>query len=134
MARSLPEEMNSLKEYADKNIIFAGFVPDIETYFKAADIFLNPVQSGGGIKTKMVEAIAYGTTVIATKTGAAGIDVSVCGNKLIIIPDNDWDGFSKAILDNADNTSTTPQLILQSLLLGKYYKKLADPISGLTGL
>jgi polysaccharide biosynthesis protein PslH len=108
--KNLPQEMNSLKEYADKNIIFAGFVPDIETYFKAADIFLNPVQSGGGIKTKMVEAIAYGATVIATKTGSAGIDVSVCGNKLIITPDNDWNGFSKVILNTADNTSKTPQL------------------------
>jgi polysaccharide biosynthesis protein PslH len=107
--KKLPEEMNSLKEYADKNIIFAGFVPDIETYFKAADIFLNPVQSGGGIKTKMVEAIAYGTTVIATETGASGIDVSVCGNKLIIVPNNDWGVFSKAILDNATSDSKTPR-------------------------
>ncbi len=108
--KKLPQEMDSLKEYTDKNIIFAGFVPDIETYFKAADIFMNPVQSGGGIKTKMVEAIANGTTVIATKTGAAGIDVSACGNKLIIVPDNDWTAFSKVILNNADDTSKTPQL------------------------
>ena len=122
--KKLPEEMNSLKEYADKNIIFAGFVPDIESYFKATDIFLNPVQSGGGIKTKMVEAIAYGTTVIAAKTGAAGIDISVCGNKLIIIPDNDWKGFSKAILDNAGNTSNTPQQYYNHYHWGNIIKKL----------
>ncbi|HEY1872204.1 MAG TPA: glycosyltransferase family 4 protein, partial [Chitinophagaceae bacterium] len=71
--KRLPDELNELKEYIDQNIIYAGFVEDVEMYFKAADLFLNPVQSGGGIKTKMVEAIAFGTTVITTETGAAGI-------------------------------------------------------------
>ena len=107
--RMLPQEMNSLKEYADKNIIFAGFVPDIETYFKAADIFLNPVQSGGGVKTKMVEAIAYGTTVVATETGAAGILENICSNKLTIVNDNDWNGFAKAILQQSNAPTITPK-------------------------
>lgn len=106
--KGLPEEMNELKEYAGKNIIYAGFVDTIEPYFKAADIFLNPVLSGGGIKTKMVEAIAYCATVIATATGATGIMKEVCGEKLTVIPDNDWDGFTNAIV--ATNTSSiTPE-------------------------
>jgi len=107
--KGLPDELNSLKGYADKNIIYAGFVDDIETYFKAAHIFLNPVQSGGGIKTKMVEAIGYGTTVIATDSGAAGIETEVCGNKLITVANNDWKEFANAIINNAGATSPTPQ-------------------------
>lgn len=102
--KDLPVEMNSLKDYTDKNIIYAGFVDDIGTYFKAADIFLNPVVSGGGIKTKMVEAIGFGTTVISTATGATGIDKSAAGNKLITVPDNDWGGFTNNII-NAVNTN-----------------------------
>jgi hypothetical protein len=31
--------INELKEYGDKNIVYAGFVPDIEMYFKGADLF-----------------------------------------------------------------------------------------------
>jgi len=107
--KGLPHDLNSLQDYRDKNIIYAGFVDDIETYFKAADIFLNPVQSGGGIKTKMVEAIALGATGIATRTGASGIMNSVCGNKLILVNDNDWEGFANAIMDNFNNTTPTPQ-------------------------
>ena len=106
--KRLPPGLNGLQEFADKNIIYAGFVDDIETYFKAADLFLNPVQAGGGIKTKMVEAIAYGATVIGCKTGAAGINKDVCGDKLIIIPDNNWQEFTKSILNNAHSTSLTP--------------------------
>ena len=107
--KRLPDEMNSLREYADKNIIYTYFIDDIATYYKASDIFLNPVQSGGGIKTKMVEAIAFGTTVVATQTGATGINKSLCGNKLIIVPDNDWRGFAEAIIENTNKESTTLQ-------------------------
>lgn len=105
--KGLPEEMNSLKSYAGKNIIYAGFVDDIETYFKGSDIFLNSVQSGGGIKTKMVEAIAFGTTVISTETGAAGMDRNAAGDKLIVVKDGDWKKFREAIIANSNNTSSS---------------------------
>lgn len=107
--KGLPEELNSLKEYADRNIIYTGFVDDIEPYFKGADLFLNPVQSGGGIKTKIVEAIAFGTTVVSTETGASGIDKLAAGNKIITVADHDWKGFADAIMTNADRARPTPQ-------------------------
>jgi polysaccharide biosynthesis protein PslH len=107
--KGLPEGLNELKDYIGKNIIYAGFVDDIDTYFKAADIFLNPVQSGGGIKTKMVEAIGFGTTVIATDTGATGIDRAVCGKKLIVVPDRDWQRFTNAVIENNNESPVTPQ-------------------------
>ncbi len=96
--KGLPEERNGLKEFANKNIIYAGFVNDIETYFKAADIFLNPVQSGGGIKTKMVEAIAFGATVVSSQSGAAGMDRNISGPKLVVVNDNDWSAFAAEII------------------------------------
>ena len=96
--KGLPEEMNSLTKYSDKNIIYAGFADDIESYLKATDIFLNPVQSGGGVKTKMVEAIAYGATVVASETAATGIRRESCGDKLITVPDDDWEGMARLLL------------------------------------
>jgi glycosyltransferase involved in cell wall biosynthesis len=41
--RGLPSSFNELKDFAGKNIIYAGFVDDVYAYFKAADIFLNPL-------------------------------------------------------------------------------------------
>ena len=124
--KGLPEEMNSLKEYADKNIIYAGFITEIETYTKATDIFLNPVQTGGGIKTKMVEAIAYGATVVSTESGAIGILREVCGNKLITVADNDWDEFSRAIINNAGKISITPQEYYNYYFYGNIVKRLIE--------
>ncbi len=120
--KGLPAEMNELKEYNQQNIIYAGFVDDIESYFKAADIFLNPVQSGGGIKTKMVEAIAFGTTVVATESGAAGIVREVCGKKLIVVPDNDWQGFATAVLKNAATKLPTPDAYYKTYYWGEIAK------------
>lgn len=99
--KGLPAGMQELKEYTDKNIIYAGFAAAIDVYYKAADVFLNSVLSGGGIKTKMVESVAYGTTVVSTQTGATGIDKTVCGSKLLIVADGDWEAFTGSIVSSA---------------------------------
>jgi len=122
--KRLPSELNDLKEYAAKNIIYAGFVEDIETYFKGADLFLNPVQSGGGIKTKMVEAIAFGTTVVTTETGAMGIYRNICGKKLIVVPDNDWKSFAEVIIENAAVNQITPATYYEYYYWGNIVKKI----------
>jgi glycosyltransferase involved in cell wall biosynthesis len=116
--------LNELKEYIDQNIIYAGFVEDVEMYFKAADLFLNPVQSGGGIKTKMVEAIAFGTTVITTETGAAGIHRDICGKKLIVVPDNDWNDFANAVIENRSSNEMTPPSYYDYYFWGSIVKKI----------
>lgn len=87
------------------------------------------MQTGGGIKTKMVEAIAYGTTVILTQSGATGIIKNICGEKLIIIPDNDWTAFSNAIISNADKKPETPEVYYDYLLLGERNKKYESSIT-----
>ena len=127
--KGLPVELNELKDYADKNIIYAGFVDDIEMYFKGADLFLNPVLTGGGIKTKMVEAIAFGTTVISTKTGAMGIDKNVCGEKLVEINDNDWKAFADAIKKYSQVNSITPMAYYGHYYWGNIVKKAEKALS-----
>jgi glycosyltransferase involved in cell wall biosynthesis len=122
--KRLPPELNELKKYADKNIVYAGFVQDIETYFKGSDLFLNPVQSGGGIKTKMVEAIAFGTTVITTETGALGILRNICGKKLVVAPDNSWNEFARAIVTNSDHYEITPSAYYDYYYWGSIVRKI----------
>ncbi|MFT3934714.1 MAG: glycosyltransferase [Chitinophagaceae bacterium] len=96
--KGLPSNMNELKEYADKNIIYAGFVDDITRYFKGADIFVNPVIDGGGIKTKLVEALGYNMDVVSTVSGAIGVPLTITGDKMKVFDDNDWNGFAQAMM------------------------------------
>jgi hypothetical protein len=103
--KNLPAAYDELNEYRDKNIIFAGFVDDISPYFKGVDIFINPVIEGGGIITKIVEALGYNLSVVSTKSGAVGIPVSITGEKMIIIADNDWILFANKIITININSS-----------------------------
>lgn len=99
----LPEKFDNLDEYKTQHIEFVGFVENIEEYIQAADITLNPVISGGGVKTKMIEAIAIGTSVIATESGAKGVNKAVCGEKLMVVPDYDFEAFANAIIKLKNN-------------------------------
>lgn len=58
-----------------KNIIFTGYVEKIEDYINASDIVIVPLISGGGIRTKILEALACGKKVITTKIGVEGIAI-----------------------------------------------------------
>lgn len=102
----LPDRYDNLKQYQNNNIIFAGFVEDINMYFTAADIFLNPISEGGGIKTKLVEALSANTSCISYKTGAYGVPLSVTGTKLQIVSDNDSAAFCQAIVQSVPYIGT----------------------------
>lgn len=82
---------------ATPNLVIAGFVNDINPYFMGSDIFLNPVISGGGIKTKLVEALGNNMNAVSVENGAEGVDPAICGGKLIVTGNEDWAGFAAAI-------------------------------------
>ena len=92
--KGLPEEMNELKSYADQNIIYAGFVDDISIYFKGVDTFINPVTDGGGIKTKLVEALGSNLNAVSTYNAAIGVNEDICNGKLLLTENDDWQLFA----------------------------------------
>ncbi|MBY0479269.1 MAG: glycosyltransferase family 4 protein [Chitinophagaceae bacterium] len=127
--KRLPAELDELKAWNNQHIFYAGFVEDIDLYFKAADLFLNPVQSGGGVKTKMIESIALGTTVLSTETGAAGIDKKICADKLLTVADNDWNSFTNIILDHYNTNAPTPEAYYQTYFWGNIIRKIIPILS-----
>lgn len=104
--KDIPETLSAKKQ---PRLFFAGFVPDISLYFKGADIFLNTVVEGGGIKTKLVEALGYDMNAISTQNGAIGIDPAICNNKLMVVPNDVWEDFVTAIIrTSGDQHISTP--------------------------
>lgn len=106
--RGLPSTYDDLKNYATQNILYAGFVDDINIYFKGADIFINPVTDGGGIKTKVVEALGYDLSVVSTYSGATGIPVEITGGKMKLTMDKDWNEFAKNIIQTDTGLKIPP--------------------------
>ena len=84
---------------ANPSIIYCGFVPNLNEYIDAAKVVLNPILSGGGVKTKAIDALARNANLVSTETGAIGIERKVCGDKLTVIPDNELDAFVRAIIN-----------------------------------
>ena len=56
----------------DKNIDVIGFVPSLDHELKSTKIFINPAQSGGGIKVKLMHASSYGIPIVSTSYGVLG--------------------------------------------------------------
>lgn len=93
--RDIPASLSGKQE---PHVVFAGFVEDVGLYFKAADVFINPVTVGGGIKTKLVEALGYNVNSVSTVNGALGVDPVLCNGKLLLCQDHDWQAFSDLIV------------------------------------
>lgn len=123
----LPAHYQQLEKYKDSNIIYTGFVEDINQYFKAADIFINPVVDGGGIKTKVVEALGFNLSVVSTQSGAIGIPQEITGGKLQIVVDNDWDQFCQQII-TINTAATIPASFFEHFYWDNIARKAASKI------
>jgi len=77
-----------------QNINLNGFVNDIDEVYRKADIVINPVRFGAGLKIKNVEALAHGLPLVTTTHGARGIEAGL--NKAFLVAD-DADAFILAI-------------------------------------
>ncbi|MFZ5553581.1 MAG: glycosyltransferase family 4 protein [Bacteroidota bacterium] len=69
--RKMPEY---LVKNAPENVIVTGEVESANDFINSKSIMVVPLLTAGGIRVKIIEAMALGKTVISTKIGAEGID------------------------------------------------------------
>lgn len=56
--------------------VVTGFVPDVNPFLDEAALVALPIRLGGGMRVKLLEALAAGKAVVATRVAAAGLDVA----------------------------------------------------------
>jgi glycosyltransferase involved in cell wall biosynthesis len=54
-------------------IVFTGWLADIQSYVATSRVCVVPLLHGGGTRLKILEAMALGTPVVATRKGAEGL-------------------------------------------------------------
>ena len=62
-----------VKDLAGPRIEVTGFVPSVAHELQRSAVAVAPVESGGGVKTKILEAMGCATPVVATTMANAGI-------------------------------------------------------------
>ncbi len=69
--RAMPE---AFQKGLPEGVFCAGEVVDAEAFIADKDVLVVPIRSGGGIRVKILEAMAAGKLVISTDVGMQGID------------------------------------------------------------
>lgn len=60
-----------LKKYSNVNV--EGYVDKVQPYYNRANMSISPLFVGGGVRIKILEAMAMGLPVVSTSVGAEGI-------------------------------------------------------------
>lgn len=79
-------------------IIYEGFVKDIQSYYAGTDCFICPVSLGAGVKTKLIDSLSSGLPVIAFSKSAEGIETVHVNGQLTLINNYNWQEFAQAMI------------------------------------
>jgi glycosyltransferase involved in cell wall biosynthesis len=93
-----------------------GYVEDPNPYLEQTGVMVVPLRAGGGMRVKILNAMAQGLPIVSTSLGCEGI--AVTHGQDILIADNPYD-FAEAILQVLNE----PQLAAQ---LGRSGRLLAE--------
>ena len=86
----------------DSNILFPGFVKDLDSYLKKTRVYIAPLRFGSGMKVKVLEGLYRGNPTVSTTVGAEGL--SVTNGEEILIADNyiDFTNHCLTLLNNKE--------------------------------
>jgi glycosyltransferase involved in cell wall biosynthesis len=90
--RNMPSWLLDLKM---KNVLIEGEVSDSVKFMNSKSIMIVPLQSGGGMRVKIIEGMALAKTIISTSIGAEGIAYE--NNVNLLIADTEI-AFEQAIM------------------------------------
>jgi glycosyltransferase involved in cell wall biosynthesis len=79
-----PKKVQAL---ATDDITVTGRVPAVEPFLQRAAVVIAPLRSGGGMRVKVLQAMAMAKAVITTAVGAEGLAVEGCQLPVVIAND-----------------------------------------------
>ena len=98
---------DAMRAAAGEADTITGEVPSVEPYLDQAALVVLPIRIGGGMRVKLLEALAAGKAVVASPLAAAGLELT--SGQQIVLADTD-DEFAKAIVDLLADHAAREQL------------------------
>jgi len=109
-------------------IEFAGWVDDVRTQLSRADVSVAPLRVGGGTRIKILESMAAGVPVVATRVGAEGIEAK--DGTSIVLADEPA-AMARAIADLANDASRSSRIAesARDLVAARYdWPRVLEPL------
>lgn len=102
----------SIRRLASKpGVTILGYLPDPIPRLKDGAVFIVPLRIAGGMRVKILTAMAWGLPVVSTSIGAEGITCST--NKNILLAD-DPETFSQAVIHLLQNHELRKNLLTEA--------------------
>jgi glycosyltransferase involved in cell wall biosynthesis len=76
-----------IRQMATSTVVVTGRVPDVTPHLDRAALVVVPLRLGGGMRVKMLEALAAGKAVVASPLAVEGLDVM--DGKHVLLADSD---------------------------------------------
>lgn len=100
-----------LARHADQGVTVTGRVPDVQPYMDRAALFVAPLRSGGGMRVKVLEAMAAGKAVVATPLAAQGLEIE---DGVHALTPSTTEDFVKRIAELLDDSGRRRRLATQA--------------------
>jgi polysaccharide biosynthesis protein PslH len=102
---------NKMKNLKIDGVEFIGFVPSIPQFLNQAGILLSPIQSGSGVRVKLLESMGSGIPIVTTELGKEGINIE--NGKELFFTDND-ETFIEYAIELFDSESLRRKIGIQA--------------------
>jgi polysaccharide biosynthesis protein PslH len=97
----------ALRQLQSEQVRVTGFLPDVTPFLGRAAAVAVPLRLGGGMRLKVLEALAYGKAVAASPRAVEGLQVR--HREHLLLAESD-DEFAAALLELVDNPELRVQL------------------------
>jgi polysaccharide biosynthesis protein PslH len=113
-----PRELLALSSLED-GVNVAGYIEDTTPFLENAAVMVVPLRSGGGMRVKILNALAQGIPIVTTTIGCEGIDVE--NGKHLLIADTPSE-FAQAVIRLIENKDLAEDISLngRKLIAEKY--------------
>jgi polysaccharide biosynthesis protein PslH len=101
-----PQQLRDLASRTP-GVNITGYVPDTGPYLKTTGVFVVPLLAGGGMRVKILNAMAQALPIVTTTLGCEGINVESGKNALIA---DQPDAFARAVLSVLDDRARADAL------------------------
>ncbi len=97
---------SALQKTAGTNVVITGRVPDLKPYLDRAAVVVAPMRSGGGMRVKVLEALAAGKAIVATPLAVEGLNLT--DGEQVLLAESDQELSEKIIqvLDDSERRAS----------------------------